>query len=178
MESKNDKIHKELVDNYKKVYKVILYRTGYDEELAKDICQEAYEKMVVLINNNELKNDDNVSGLLFIIAKNLLIDHQKKEKLIRRYKNNKKRTNKEDVRLIKNSVEDAIIKNENINDVKIAINKLPEDQQELIYQLYYKKMKFVDIANETGTSINTLLGRKRYAIKNLKKLLKSGRKKN
>ena len=70
------------------------------------------------------------------------------------------------------SIEDEIIQNKILSDVKEIINKLPKDQQRVLRMRYYFNMSFNEIANDCDISINTALGRMRYALINLRKIIK------
>jgi RNA polymerase sigma-70 factor (ECF subfamily) len=106
------------------------------------------------------------------IAHNLIIDHFRKNKQTRFYSNDdyemdifnsKKFSDK--------TIEDDIVKDQIVNDVKKLIEYLPEEQKEVVLLRHYGGLSFKEIAEQTGVSINTALGRMRYALINLRKLI-------
>ena len=103
---------------------------------------------------------------------NLIIDHFRKEKL-----NNEVSGDTYELFALNSrknstgSVEDELVYNQILNDVRSLINELPEEQKEVILLRHYGELSFKDIAEQTGVSINTALGRMRYALINLRKLI-------
>ena len=105
------------------------------------------------------------------ISHNLIIDHFRRNKRIPKFNN----TDEFDIFDVLSdevlSAENQIIKNQILNDVKNLIVELPEDQKEVLLMRMYKDMSFKEIAENTNVSINTALGRMRYALINLRKLI-------
>jgi RNA polymerase sigma-70 factor (ECF subfamily) len=105
------------------------------------------------------------------IAHNLIIDFFRKNKRMPKFNN----TDDFDIFSVLSdemlNVEKQLIKNQILDDVKGLIDELPEDQKEVLVMRIYKDMSFKEIAENTGVSINTALGRMRYALINLRKLI-------
>ena len=107
------------------------------------------------------------------ISHNLIIDHFRKEKLQGTVSNDSMEV---DVfnshKFSEETIEDHLVNIQILSEVKELVKELPEDQQQVIYMRHYLDMSFKDIAEQTGVSINTALGRMRYALINLRKLIK------
>ena len=106
------------------------------------------------------------------IAHNLIIDHYRKEKHLKTYSND---DNEIDIfnspKFSEQNVEDIMIQDQITQDVKKLIDELPSDQKQVILLRHYGGLSFKEIADQTGVSINTALGRMRYALINLRKLI-------
>ena len=144
-----------------------------DRALAEDIFQETFLKVINTLKKGKYNEEGKFVPWVMRIAYNLSIDHFrqiKKTKLVR--------SNDEfDVfNIIKDSSinkEDEMIKNRILSDVKNLIQYLPPSQKEVLKMRYYSNMSFNEIANNCNISINTALGRMRYALINLRKIIKS-----
>jgi RNA polymerase sigma factor (sigma-70 family) len=107
------------------------------------------------------------------ISHNLIIDHFRKEKLQGTVSNDSMEIDVfNSQKFSEDTIEDQMINNQILSEVKELIKELPEDQQQVIYMRHYMGLSFKEIAEQTGVSINTALGRMRYALINLRKLIK------
>lgn len=143
-----------------------------DLEEAEDILQEVYSRAMDTINR--LDPIDNIAGWLYRSVHNRIIDwyRKKKNKAVSLDIENEQGESLLD--LIKDSgidIQTDFIRNEVINELMKAIDELPELQREIIIRQAIEGSSFREISEETGVSINTLLARKRYAIKTLRKRL-------
>jgi len=140
------------------------------QEVAEDVFQDTFIKAFNSIKAGKYKDNGRFISWITRIAHNLVIDYfreQKKHKLI-------SKDEKEDTVFIdtkSENIEDTIINNQILNDIKTLIDYLPKDQREVIIMRNYMDMSFKEISESTGVSINTSLGRMRYAIINLRKLV-------
>ena len=144
-----------------------------DQSLAEDIFQETFFKVIKTLKKGKHYNEQGkFLPWVMRIAYNLSMDYFrkiKKTKLVR----SRDDFNIFDVIKDKSvSIEDEIIQKKILNDVKELINKLPKEQKRVLKMRYYFNMSFNDIANDCDISINTALGRMRYALINLRKIIK------
>tara|TARA_B100001250_G_scaffold24146_1_gene20185 strand:+ start:7596 stop:8186 length:591 start_codon:yes stop_codon:yes gene_type:complete len=144
-----------------------------DQSLAEDIFQETFFKVIKTLRKGKHYNEQGkFLPWVMRIAYNLSMDYfrkVKKTKLVR------SRDDFNIFDIIKDtsvSIEDEIIQKKILRDVKEIINKLPEEQKRVLKMRYYFNMSFNEIANDCDISINTALGRMRYALINLRKIIK------
>ena len=140
------------------------------QEVAEDVFQDAFIKAFNSIKAGKYKDDGRFFPWISRIAHNLVIDYfriQKKNKMITGDEQDDK------IFVDKNTfnVEDSIVNTQVLNDIKGLLEHLPDDQREVVVMRNYLDMSFKEIADTTGVSINTSLGRMRYAIINLRKLV-------
>lgn len=160
-----------LLNRYKNKLFSYIYFAVKDKELAEDIFQDTFIKAILTIRQNRYTENGKFQAWLTRIAHNLIIDHFRQEK-----NNNQISGEEAECCLLNNSkyseetIESQIIYNQTISDLKRLIHFLPSNQQEVVIMRYYKNLSFKEIAEKTGVSINTALGRMRYALLNLKKL--------
>lgn len=171
--SGNEAVVEALISRYKrKVYTFIYYRVR-NKEVVADLFQETFVKVFKSIKENKYADDGKFGAWVMRIAHNLVIDYIRKENRLKTVTvdsyeydvlNNKKLTEK--------NSEQKIIKKEVEYGVKQLLDYLPENQREVIIMRHFLGMSFKEIAEETNVSINTALGRMRYALINLKRLIK------
>ncbi len=157
------------------LYGYILY-TVRNRDLAEDIFQETFIKAITTIKQGRYTETGKFRAWVNRIAHNLIIDHFRQEK------NENTVLNEEyEVDLFNNqnlcdeTVEEQMVKTQVLSDVKKLIDFLPESQREVLTMRYYHDLSFKEIADKTGVSINTALGRMRYAILNMRKLADDNR---
>lgn len=156
--------HKQSVFNY--IYFIVRNR-----ELAEDIFQETFVKAIVTIKQGRYVENGKFRAWINRIAHNLIIDNFRQEK-----GENTVSNDDSPVDLLNNSaicdgtIEDTLIKEQIIKDIRNLIRFLPDNQREVLEMRYYQDMSFKEISDMTGVSINTALGRMRYAILNLRRL--------
>lgn len=144
-----------------------------DRDLADDIFQETFVKAIVTIRQGRYKDFGKFSAWLSRIARNLAIDSfraEKSEAEISADNADFDIFNRRE--LSEDTIEDAMIDLQIESDVRALVEELPESQKEVLTMRYYKDMSFKEIAEVTGVSINTSLGRMRYAILNLRRMAK------
>jgi len=142
-----------------------------NKEIAEDIFQDAFIKVINTLKRGAYNEEGKFLPWVMRISHNLIIDHFRRNKRMPRF-NNKDEFDifsviSDDVL----NVEKQLIKNQVLEDVKGLIYELPDDQKEVLVMRMYKDMSFKEIAENTDVSINTSLGRMRYALINLRKLI-------
>ena len=161
-----------LLDRYEsKVFSYITYIVR-NREVAEDLFQDTFMRVVATIKSGKYAEQQKFSAWLMRITHNILVDH------FRHLKNEKNISNDEneidlfnDIKLAdENNIEAQIINTQNLNGLQQIIKMLPDNQQEIIHLRYFQDMSFKEIAVILNCSINTALGRTRYALINLKKL--------
>ena len=147
-----------------------IYFIVRNREQAEDIFQETFVKAITTIKQGRYTENGKFRAWINRIAHNLIIDNYRQEK------NEQTISNDEyEVDLFNNhkfsdgTIEDEMIKSQILTDVKKLINHLPENQKEVLLMRYYRDLSFKEIADITGVSINTALGRMRYAILNMRR---------
>ena len=168
----DNKAFDELLARYQsKLFNYIFFIVR-SQELAEDIFQETFVKAIVNMQQGRYTADDNkFYAWLTRIAHNLVID------LFRQERNENQISNDEvDIDLFNNqaysegTIESRIVNTQVLKDVRRLIDYLPDNQREVIYMRFYQSLSFKDIATITGVSINTALGRVRYAILNMRRI--------
>lgn len=160
-----------LLDRHKQIVYSYIYFTVRNRELAEDIFQETFIKAIVTIKQGRYTETGKFRAWISRIAHNLIIDH------FRQKKNENTVSNDEaPVDLLNNpslcdgTVEDEIVRLQITSDIRKLISFLPDSQREVLEMRYYQDLSFKEIAEQTGVSINTALGRMRYAILNIRRM--------
>ena len=142
-----------------------------NKDNAEDLFQETFIKVIKTLKSGVYNEEGKFLPWVMRIAHNLVIDFFRKNK---RFPSFDKNDAYDIFQLIKDenpSIEKLMIDKQILNDLKKIIIKLPQDQKEVLDMRLYKEMSFKEISESTGVSINTALGRMRYAIINLRKLI-------
>ena len=143
-----------------------------NEEIANDLFQETFIKAIMRLRDGKYKDNGKFLFWLTRIAHNVIIDYyrdMKNSHVVDAPKENDLGNLKGDS-VLEADHEKAMVNEQVLKDVWLLMNALPEVQREVVYMRYYQEMSFKDIAKVTGVSINTSLGRMRYALINLRKL--------
>ncbi|TSA27378.1 MAG: sigma-70 family RNA polymerase sigma factor [Bacteroidetes bacterium] len=143
-----------------------------DKELAEDLFQDTFIKVINTFRSGQYKEEGKFIQWVMRIAHNLIIDYFRKAKRIPVIENRDDYNIFDKVRIPVDSVEEVMITEQIHKDVKRLIEYLPKEQKEVLIMRHYGDMSFKDIAEVTNVSINTALGRMRYALINLRKLVK------
>lgn len=144
-----------------------------DDAVADDIFQETFIKAIKVIDEGGYTDSGKFLSWVLRIAHNRVLDHFRREKSSRQI--NEKEAGYDvlgTLRFAENTVEDDIVHNELMETVRRLVEELPEDQREVVRLRYYSKLSFQEIAEQTDVSINTALGRMRYALINLRRMIK------
>jgi RNA polymerase sigma-70 factor (ECF subfamily) len=160
-----------LLERYKdRLFSYILYQVR-NADVAEDIFQETFVKVVVTIRDGRYTESGKFYSWVTRIAHNLVIDFFRREK-----GENTISTDESDVDLLNNAkladrcAQSTIDSEQTFVDLQHLIEKLPEEQREVVQMHYFQEMTFKEIAEEKGISINTALGRMRYGILNMRKM--------
>ena len=144
-----------------------------DDAVADDIFQETFIKAVKVIDEGGYTDSGKFLSWILRIAHNRVLDHFRREKSSRQI--NEKEAGYDvlgTLRFAENTIEDRIVHNELMETVRGLVEELPEDQREVVRLRYYSQLSFQEIAEQTEVSINTALGRMRYALINLRRMIK------
>lgn len=160
-----------LLDRYKdKVYSYIYYIVRNDD-LAEDLFQETFVKAIITIQQGRYTENGKFSAWLTRIAHNLVIDVFRQERNENIISNDETEIDLfNNIKLSDETIETKLVNNQTLADVRHLIDYLPDNQREVIYMRFYQDMSFKEIAEATNVSINTALGRMRYALMNLRKI--------
>lgn len=168
----NNRAFDELLSrNQDRIFTTIMYAVK-DEDLANDLFQETFLKVITKLQNGQYSDTGKFSWWLTRIAHNVVIDHfraQKSSKIVEAPKDNDLSNLRGEA--IHNQSRESELNNEQVmEDVKRLVEALPEAQRDVVNMRYFQKLSFKEIAEQTHVSINTSLGRMRYALINLRKL--------
>ena len=164
-------LEKLILRHQQKVFAYILMIVK-DKQLADDIFQDTFIKVINTIKSGAYKEEGKFIQWVMRIAHNLVIDHFRKSRRIPVVENNHEDFDIFDtIRFTDPSVEEQMIIDEIYADIKVLIEFLPEEQKEVLVMRHYQNLSFKEIAEQTNVSINTALGRMRYALINLRKLV-------
>jgi len=143
-----------------------------NEEMANDLFQETFIKAITKLRDGKYKDHGKFLFWLTRIAHNVIIDHfrdVKSSHIVDAPKENDLGNLRGDS-ILEIDCEKVLVNEQVLEDVKLLMNALPEVQREVVYMRYFQEMSFKEIAKATGVSINTSLGRMRYALINLRRL--------
>ncbi len=143
-----------------------------DKQLADDIFQETFIKVINTLKSGRYNDEGKFVQWIMRIAHNLVIDHFRKSKKVSFVDNRYDESDVFDNLFIADqSVEDKMVMSQIYKDVKNLMNNLADDQREVLYLRCYAGLSFKEIADQTNVSINTALGRMRYALINIRKMI-------
>lgn len=145
--------------------------TVKDTDLANDIFQETFVKAITTIRQGRYEDNGKFGAWLNRVAHNLIIDNFRRNKSENTVSNDSAEQdllNNKD--LCEESIEDSMMQLQLTKDIRKLIHSLPDEQRRVLMMRIYRDMSFKEIAKETGVSINTALGRMRYALRNMRRL--------
>lgn len=156
--------HKDRLYNY-------IYFLVHSREVTEDIFQETFVKAIVTLQQGRYTNDGKFSAWITRIAHNLVIDQFRTERNENTVSNDETEIDLfNDVRFSEGNIENQFVNDQVLKDVRMLIDELPDCQREVVFMRYYQDLSFKEIADMTGVSINTALGRMRYAILNMRRI--------
>lgn len=168
----NEEALSELVTRHQQKVFTYIRMLVKDSALAEDVFQDVFVKVIHTLKSGNYNEEGKFLPWIMRIAHNLSIDH------FRRAKRMPKAQVREDVDVFRTlkldelNIEDQLVKDQIMKDVKKLIRELPPEQQEVLILRHYADMSFQEIADFTNVSINTALGRMRYALINMRKIIK------
>lgn len=161
-----------LIDRHKaKVFSYIMMCVK-QQELAEDIFQEAFIRVIKTLKKGRYSDSGKFSSWVMRIAHNLIIDHYRKQKNQVMVSNDNYEFDLfNSARFSDKSVEEKLVHDQILSEVGMLVRMLPDNQREVVEMRHYKGLSFKEIAEETNVSINTALGRMRYALMNLRRMM-------
>lgn len=142
-----------------------------DKHLAEDVFQDTFIKVINTLRSGAYNEEGKFLPWVMRIAHNLVIDHFRKSKRMPYMENSEEYDLFETLKVYDETIEDKMILSQIREDVQKLIEFLPEEQRDVLKMRHYQDMSFKEIATSTNVSINTALGRMRYALINLRKLI-------
>jgi RNA polymerase sigma-70 factor (ECF subfamily) len=148
-----------------------IQRTVKDSDLANDIFQETFVKAITTIRQGRYEDTGKFGAWLNRVAHNLIIDHFRRSKSENTVSNDSSEQDLfNDRDLCEGNIEDAMVMQQLNRDLHRLVKTLPASQRQVLMMRIYRDMSFKEIAEKTGVSINTALGRMRYALLNMRRL--------
>ena len=160
-----------LIDRHQQRIYSFIYSKVFDKDIADDIFQDTFIKVIRTLKRGKYNEEGKFLPWVMRISHNLVIDHFRKNKRMPKFENSGDFNIFSVLSDSGLNAEKQIIKDQIEADVKELIKELPEDQLEVLVMRIYKDMSFKEISERTGVSINTALGRMRYALINLRKVI-------
>lgn len=143
-----------------------------DADLAEDIFQETFIKAVRVIDEGRYTDNGRFLSWVLRIAHNQVIDYFRAQKQNRQVSESNAGYNiLGTLRFAENSIEDRMVSSQIEADIRALVELLPQEQRDVVRMRYYDGLSFKEIAEQTGVSINTALGRMRYALINMRKMI-------
>lgn len=163
----------ELIRRHKTKIYTSIYMLVKDEFLAEDIFQDTFIKVINTLKSGRYNEEGKFLPWVLRIAHNLVIDFFRKEKRTPVITNGDGFDIFDVLGFYDESIEDKMVRDQTHKDLKALIHLLPSEQKEVLIMRHYGEMSFKEIADVTNVSINTALGRMRYALNNLRKMLQT-----
>ncbi|MBP6385271.1 MAG: sigma-70 family RNA polymerase sigma factor [Pseudarcicella sp.] len=167
----NDRAFETLVQRYKSKVYTTIYLIVKDSFLAEDLTQDVFIKAVDVLRSGKYNEEGKFLPWLLRIAHNMAIDNFRRNKRYPTvvFEDGSQVFNS--FEFAEESYEDLQIKSETYTNLRELFKKLPDHQREVLVMRHFEEMSFQEIADTTGVSINTALGRMRYALINLRKMM-------
>ena len=163
----------QLIDRHSNRVRDYIRMMVKDHDLADDILQETFIKAVQVIDDGRYADTGKFLSWMLRIAHNKVIDYFRSQKSAKTINESESGYNVlGTLRFADSSVEDRLISEQIALDVRRLVDHLPQEQREVVMLRYYSGLSFQEIAEQTNVSINTALGRMRYALINLRKMIK------
>jgi len=163
----------ELIHRYKTKIYTSIFLLVKDAHLAEDLFQDTFIKVIRTLKAGRYNDEGKFLPWVMRIAHNLVIDYYRKEKRTPLITNSEGFDIFDVLPFYDESMEEKMIRNQTHKDLRKMIQLLPDDQKEVLIMRHYGEMSFKEIAEVTDVSINTALGRMRYALNNLRKMMAS-----
>ncbi len=161
-----------LLNRYRNRVYSFIFSKVFDRDITEDIFQDTFIKVVKTLKQGNYKEEGRFLSWVMRISHNLIVDHFRKQKRIPIYE-----SSNEDIDVFdkisdpSKNIENLLVENQIQSDLSLLIEELPHNQLEVLRMRVYQDMSFKEIADRTGVSINTALGRMRYALINLRRLI-------
>lgn len=167
----SDDALRNLIERHKRKIFSTIYLLVKNRDLADDLFQDTFIKVINTLRGGNYQEEGKFLPWVLRIAHNLVIDYFRKQKRMQMVHDTDDYSIMDTLRLTDDNVEDKMVQDQILNQVKLLIDELPEDQRDVVIMRHYKDMSFKEIAETTNVSINTALGRMRYALINLRKII-------
>ncbi|MDH5396576.1 MAG: sigma-70 family RNA polymerase sigma factor [Cyclobacteriaceae bacterium] len=167
----NEEAFAELLNRHSSRVYTSIYLIVKDRYIAEDLLQDVFMKVVRIIKTDRYKEEGKFLPWILRIANNLAIDHFRKKKRYPEITYDDGFSLFDTLQFAENDYESAQVHKETKRNLRLLIKQLPDEQRKVLVMRHYFDMSFQEIADRTDVSINTALGRMRYAILNLRKQL-------
>ena len=160
-----------LIHRHKQKIYSFIYSKIFDKDITEDIFQDTFIKVIKTLKMRKYNEEGKFLPWVMRISHNLVIDHFRKNTRMPKFDNSGEFSIFSVLSDSSLNAEKRLIKDQVESDLRRLIEELPEDQKEVLVMRMYNDMSFKDISDKTGVSINTALGRMRYALINLRKVI-------
>ncbi|WP_222984071.1 sigma-70 family RNA polymerase sigma factor [Flagellimonas meishanensis] len=167
----DEKALEALINRHNQRISSFIYSKVLDRDVAEDIFQDTFIKVIKTLKRGAYSEEGKFLPWVMRIAHNLIIDHFRKNKRMPKFEGSDDFNIFSVIKDEKLNAEKQLIQDQIESDLTLLIEELPEDQKEVLIMRIYKDMSFKEISENTGVSINTALGRMRYALINLRKIV-------
>ncbi|CAI8182543.1 MAG: ECF RNA polymerase sigma-E factor [Formosa sp. Hel1_33_131] len=160
-----------LINRHQQRLYSFIYSKVYDRDVTEDVFQDTFIKVIRTLKLGKYNEEGKFLPWVMRIAHNLVIDHFRKNNRMPKFKN----SGDFDIFSVLSdgalNAENELVQSQIVQDIRDLVEELPEDQKTVLTMRMYNDMSFKEISENTGVSINTALGRMRYALINLRKLI-------
>jgi len=160
-----------IINRHKQKIYSFIYSKVFDKDIAEDVFQDTFIKVIRTLKLGKYNEEGKFLPWVMRIAHNLVIDHFRKNNRMPKFDNNRDFDIFSVISDSSLNAEKSLIKSQVEEDVRRIIEELPDDQKQVLKLRMYCDMSFKEISDNTGVSINTALGRMRYALINLRKVI-------
>ncbi|MCB9251020.1 MAG: sigma-70 family RNA polymerase sigma factor [Flavobacteriales bacterium] len=167
----NEACFEMLLNRYKSKVFTTIYLIVQDKYIAEDIFQETFIKVVRTLKSEKYKEEGKYLPWVITIARNLAIDYFRRNQKMPKITGSNGEDIIKNLQVFEKNREEEMIQNQKEAKVRELIKLLPQEQQEVLVLRHYGELSFKEISDITQVSINTALGRMRYALHNLRKLI-------
>lgn len=162
-----------LINKHNRRVRDYLYTMVKDRDIADDIAQETFMKAIKVIDEGRYTDNGKFLSWVLRIAHNRALDYFRSQKTNTKVNESSAGYNVlGTIKYADKSVEESIISEQTAAEIRSLVELLPEEQKEVVMLRYYSDLSFKEIAEQTGVSINTALGRMRYALINMRRMIK------
>lgn len=167
----NEQALSQLIERHQSRIYGFIYSKLNDRDLCDDIFQDTFIKVIKNLKTKSYNEEGKFLPWVIRIAHNLIVDHYRKNKKMPMTRETETYSIFEFIKDNSSTMEGQMITEQVEEDLKRLIEELPNDQKEVLVMRMYEDLSFKEISEQTGVSINTALGRMRYALMNLRKLI-------
>ncbi len=176
-EGNNEAFDALLAHNQERVFQYISFMVGGDVDVANDVFQDTFVKAIIAIRENRYQEHGQFGAWVLRIARNIILDNQRSKRICRTVSNemvdkdgNMRGDLLNDQSLCEPNAETRLVLEQSFSDIRMMVDRLPCPQREVVILRFFQEMSFKEIADITNVSINTALGRMRYALINLRRM--------